>query len=174
MREQTFFSMTFQNARILTCGIYLGLIISSRFLLDFQEGFFYVLLSFVLLYAEPVLIFSTIKSVQQNESSSEWSVGKVIRFTMKVMIVGAIISSVVKFAYFEYARPAFFARTIQESIDLLTSQVNYPQESIDLAMRYMTSGTFAIVSGISNLFWSIPLGAFIAYVMKQEKYIVYK
>lgn len=154
--------------KILGYGCILGMAITSRFLLNFQEGYIAEIISFVILFFLFSGVSYWLRQIRKTLGLDELTFHKVFFLTIQLFIVGAIFSSFMKYAFFEYIKPVQFEQLSAMSAQVL-KESQYPDAMIKQAMQYLTPANYAIFSCISNIMLGALMGLVIWPMVKREQ-----
>lgn len=140
--------------KILTHGLFLGLAISSRFLLNFQDGVWAEVLSFVLLFAMYSALIMWLREYQKNLPESKITLKQILSFSFQVFLIGAVVSSIFKFIYFQHIKPSIFATIVSQYDQIHTEYVQKVQGMIVQAQKEnKTDDILMLKQGIEQLNW---------------------
>jgi len=140
--------------RTITHGAFIGLAISSRFLLNFQEGVWAEILSFVLLFSMYSALIMWIREYQKTLPENKISLKQVVSFSVKVFLIGAIISSIFKFIFFEYIKPNIFAMLVDQYGQLYNDFINKTNDFLLQAKKQKNANDILMYNtAIEQLKW---------------------
>lgn len=154
--------------------MFLGMAISSRFLLNFREGTFAEILSFVLLFSLFSALVYWLKQYRQLLPDNKLTFKLLISFTFHLFIIAAVFSSIVKFVTFTYFKQLEFQMMINETLDFMKKDAGYSKEMIQQSASYLTPMSFAIMSGILNVIAGLLMGLMVWPLFKKEQEIFSK
>lgn len=117
-------------------GLFLGLAISSRFLLSFntQETWTHVL-DFILLFGMYSALIMWVKEYQKTLPDKKISFKQVLSFSVQIFLVGAVVSSIFKYIYFEFIKPQEFAIIVNEIIEDSNTSLKHAHEQYVLSLK---------------------------------------
>ncbi len=145
---------TDQSNKILTNGLFLGIAISSRFLLDFQDGALSQVVSFILLFGIYSAMMMWVKAFQKTLPEEKITLKQVISYTFKIFLIGAIASSIFKYIYFQHIKPDIFAALISTYDDAYSETVEKVNELLLKAKEANNTNDIAVYKeGINQLQW---------------------
>ncbi len=137
-----------KNRMILMNGIVLGMAISSRFLLNLSDAEWAVILNFIVLLAMFMMVVKWIRSYRSLMGWVKISFGQTLAFVVKLFVIGAVFSSMVKWYYFTYVRPELFQSLVNEA--LLMVKDLYSEDVIEDCRKLLTPFAFAAFSAVTN------------------------
>lgn len=156
------------SQKTLTNGLFLGFAISSRFLLNFQDGIWSEIVSFILLFGIYSALIMWLKEYQKTLPENKISLKKIIAFTFKTFLIGGIISSLFKFAYFQHLKPDIFA-TITSQYDQIYSEyiLKINQLLEDARKQNKPNDVLILQEGLTQLKWwkSIVISSYFEPIM---------
>lgn len=140
--------------KTLTHGLFLGLAISSRFLLNFQDGIWAEVLSFILLFAMYSGLIMWLREYQKFLPENKITLKQIISFSFQIFLVGAVVSSIFKFIYFQHIKPSIFATIVSQYDQIHTEFVQKIQGMIVQAQKEKkTEDILILQEGILQLNW---------------------
>lgn len=132
-------------------GIFFGMAISSRFLLNFHTGLFSQILSFLLLFMMLSALIYWARKYRETLPDKKITQKILCRFLMIVFLIGAIFSSVVKYIYFEYIKSDEFQYLVTQAMNMMITEQSEYKGEIEQSMQYVIPANFAIITGVGNL-----------------------
>ncbi len=154
---------TAEKHTILTHGLFLSLAISSRFLLNFQEGILASIVSFVLLFGIYSALIIWLKEYQQTLPEKKINLKQVFLFTVKVFLIGSIIASFFKYYYFQYIKPSVFQSIIGQYEAFYGEYLSKFNELLLTAKKENNTNDIAMLkNGIETIEWwkSVVINAY--------------
>lgn len=151
-------------------GLFFGAAIASRFLLGLRTDTVSILVSFVVLFLMFWVIPYWFEKYRAIREFKTYKFKIILKFCLLLFLVGAVSSSLVKYYYFEYMRPAMFAEINDMVVAELNNMNAYPKEKmIDEAMLYVTAANYAIISGFFNLLLALPMALIVRFNFWQRE-----
>lgn len=156
----------------LMYGVFLGMAISSRFLLNFREGILSEILSFFLMFSLFSALIYWLKQFRAILPEKKLSLKSLQGFTFQLFLIASFFSSVVKFIFFTYIKPLEFQLIVNQTISFMTQEALYPQEMIEQSQLYLTPENYAIMTGFTNVFFGLIMGFVVWPLFKKEQEIL--
>lgn len=160
--------MDFLKQRLIS-GAFLGMAISSRFLLNFQTGILSNILSFVLLFSLFSAMIYWLKKYRDTLPEKKLSLKLLQSFTFQLFIIASIFSSIVKYVFFTYLKPLEFKMIVSQTMNFMTQEAIYPKEMLQQSAAFLTPMNFAFVSALMNLFFGMIMGFILWPLFKKEQ-----
>lgn len=140
--------------KTLTHGVFLGLAISSRFLLNFQDGIWAEVLSFILLFAMYSALIMWLREYQKTLPESKITLKKILLFSFQIFLIGSLVSSLFKYIYFQQIKPSIFATIVSQYDQIHTEYVQKVQGMIVQAEKEKKPDDILLLKqGIEQLNW---------------------
>lgn len=153
----------------LMYGVFLGMAISSRFLLNFREGVLSEVLSFILLFSLFSALIYWLKRYRASLPEQKMSLKLLQGFTFQLFLIASFFSSIVKFLFFTYIKPLEFELIVNQTISFMSAEKIYPEEMIQQSAMYLTPENFAFISGIMNVVFGLIMGFVVWPLFKKEQ-----
>ena len=150
-------------------GLFFGAAIASRFMLGLRTDTVSIIVSFVILFLMFWVIPYWFEKYRAIREFKTYKFKIILKFCLLLFFVGAVSSSIVKYYYFEYMRPAMFAEINDMVMAEMKNMNAYPKEMIDEAMLYVTAANYAIVSGVFNLLLALPMALVVRFNFWQRE-----
>ena len=155
---------------LITSGVVLGTGMASRFMLNFREDIVSGIVSFVVLF----LIFWAVPMwLRKYDSIRETKTTKfkeILKYCLIIFTIGALVSSIVKYCYFEYMKPAQFAAIINMGMEQMKA-IGYQEDVLNETKPYLTALNYSIMEGVVNIVLSIPMAILVWFDVRQENRI---
>lgn len=149
--------MSIRMRLILTNGIAMGAAISSRFWLNLQNSGWAAAVSFLVLFLMFTAITWWLRIYREKSQTDCLSFGQVMRFTIVVFVIGAIVSSLFKYYYFSQMKPFYFQALLEESAQMMR-EMDYSEEMIFQSKNLMTPEVYAFGSFLVNSILGVLMG----------------
>lgn len=156
----------------LMYGVFLGMAISSRFLLNFRDGVLAEILSFVLLFSLFSALIYWLRQFRATLPENKLNLKSLQAFTFQLFLVASFFSSIVKFIFFTYIKPLEFQLILNQTVSFMTQEAIYPKEIIEQSQLYLTPSNFAIMSGVMNVISGLVMGFVVWPLFKKEQEIL--
>lgn len=153
----------------LLYGIILGMAISSRFLLNFREGIFYEILSFILLFSLFSALIYWLRQYREFIPDKKLTFGKVVGFSFQLFVIAAVFSSAVKYIFFTYVKPLEFQMILNQTLDFMLKEAAYPPQLVKQSVDFFTPANFAIMSGLLNVLAGVLMGCIVWPLFRREQ-----
>ena len=144
---------TQSSQKILSHGLFLGLAISSRFLLNFQDGTWAEVLSFILLFSMYSGLIFWLREYQKSLPDNKISLKQIFGFTFKLFLIGAALSSFIKYCFFAYIKPSEFAIFVEQQEMKLNLYKEYLHEGLITAVKEKNT---IFIDGYKNNIQNFP------------------
>jgi Protein of unknown function (DUF4199) len=143
-------------------GLIMGVMFSINFLFSISKITALALLSYVLITIILVGIYKLAIRFRDEECKGEISYWKSFSYILLTFFFAAIISSVVKYVYFQYINPAYLEQMFQESMKLM-EKMKFPMNDASVAQMetIMKPASFTLQYIWVNVF----VGTLVALVM---------
>ncbi|MDD3321838.1 MAG: DUF4199 domain-containing protein [Paludibacter sp.] len=156
----------------MTNGLILGVLFSVNFLLSVSKSIPLVLLSYGLMAFILVLTFQFSKRFRDKECNGIISFGKSFSFILLSYFFAALISSIVKFIYFQFINPEYLSKLLNESMKAV-EMLKLPIDSASYEQMegMMKPATFSLQFVWLNVFMGTIIGLIMSPFIKKEKNI---
>ena len=153
-------------------GLILGVLFSINFLLSIPSNVFTSILTYVVIAGILVATYRLSVQLRDNEFGGYITYGRVFTFILLSFFYGAIISSLVKFIYFQFVNPEYLSNLYNESM-LLMEKIGFSIESaVEESMRNLLKpATFSLQYIWVNTLLGVFVGLIMAAFVKKEKNI---
>ncbi len=151
-------------------GLIMGAMFSINFVISIAKITILGLLSYVIITLILVGIYKMVIRFRDVDCKGEITYWKSFSFILLTFFFAAIISSVVKYIYFQYINPDYLAQMFEESMKLM-EKMNFPMNDASVAQMesILKPATFTLQYIWINVF----MGSLVAMVMsgfvKKEK-----
>lgn len=156
-------------------GLIMGILFSINFLLSITKITPLVLISYGLITFILVVTYRTTIRFRDNECLGEINFGKAFSFIVLTYFFAALISSIVKYIYFQFIDPEYLPKLLNESLKAV-EMLNLPFEnaSYDQMEKMMKPATFSLQYIWMNVLLGTLIGLAMAPFIKKEKSIFEK
>jgi hypothetical protein len=156
-------------------GLILGILFSINFLLSISKTVPLVLISYALISIILVVTYRMTIRFRDKECSGEITFGKAFSFIILTYFFAALISSVVKYVYFQFINPNYLLELLNESmkaVEMLKLPIeNAPYEQME---KMMKPATFSLQYIWMNVLCGTFIGLIMAPFIKKDKNIFEK
>jgi hypothetical protein len=153
-------------------GLIMGVIFSINFLLSVSKNTSLVLLTNVIAV---LIVFGTYRlSVKFRDTECEGFISywKSFSLILLTFFYAALISSVVKYIYFQFINPDYLDQMFQESMKMMrTMKFQITDELTDQMKSMLKPATYTLVYVWSNVLMGAIVGFIMAAFIKKEKSI---
>lgn len=143
-------------------GLIMGGLFSINFLFSVSKISALVILSYVMITIIVVGIYKMSIRFRDEECEGAISFGKTFSFILLTFFFAAIISSVVKYIYFQYINPAYLESMFEESMKLL-EKMKYPMN--DASVEQMESILKPATFTLQYIWVNVLAGTFVGLIM---------
>jgi len=153
-------------------GLILGVLFSINFLLSIPSNAFTGILTYVVIAAILVVTHRLSVQLRDNECGGYITYGRVFSFILLSFFYGAIISSLVKFIYFQFVNPEYLANIYNESM-LMMEKIGFPIDSMveESVRTLLKPATFSLQYIWVNTLLGVFVGLIMAAFIKKQKSI---
>ncbi len=102
----------------LTYGIFLGMAISSRFLLNLNPAVWAQVISMLLLFFLISAVLFWLRQLREFLPGKQFTLKTTVLFTFQLFLIAAVFSSLFKYIYFMYINPAKLQMLLEQSLNL--------------------------------------------------------
>jgi len=153
-------------------GLIMGVIFSINFLCSVSKSTILIMLTNFLAIAIVIGIYRLTVKFRDTECEGFITYWKAFSYILYTFFFAAIISSVVKYIYFQFINPAYLDTLYQETMKMLT-KFKYP---IDNAMEEQTRkmlkpASYTLIYIWVNVFMGLIVGFIMAGFIKKDKTI---
>lgn len=153
-------------------GLIMGVIFSINFLLSVSKITALVLFTNVIAALIVVGIYRLSVKFRDTECGGSISYWKSFLIILLTFFYAAIISSVVKYIYFQFINPDYLDQMFQESMKLLESMKFHETDAmVDQMKSMLKPATYTLVYVWSNVLMGVVVGLIMAAFIKKEKSI---
>ncbi len=153
----------------LLYGIFLGMAISSRFLLSFNMAMWAQVISTLLLFFLISAMFYWLRQLRELLPEKQLTFKTTVLFSFQLFVVAAIFSSLVKYFYFTHIKAWEFQQLVDNSALIMEKELKYPAELVKESIKYITPAAFAVASAIMNSLGGVILGIANWFFFKKEQ-----
>ena len=152
-------------------GLFMGALFSANFLLSTLGGIG-GMISYFVMGAIIYFTYNFTVLFRESECNGELTYGKGLRYVLLLYFFAAIISSVVKYVYFNWVNPEYLSNLLNQSMQVFES-MSMPEEqmttSINLLNKMMSPAFYAMQTLWMNVFMGLLVGLVMAAFTKKEK-----
>jgi len=153
-------------------GLIMGVIFSINFLLSVSKITSLVLLTNVIAVLIVVGIYRQSIKFRDTECEGFITYWKSFSLILLTFFYAALISSVIKYIYFQFINPAYLEEMFQESVKMMkTMKFLITDESTDQMKSMLKPATYTLVYVWVNVFMGAIVGLIMAAFIKKEKSI---
>lgn len=154
-------------------GLILGVLFSLNFLLSLSNNTFLNILTYLIMAAAIVAIYRMTIQFRDKELGGYITYGRSFLFILLSFFYGALISSLVKFLYFQFINPEYLENLFNETMLLmenlgLADQEEIYEENLNTLLR---PASFAIQYIWINMLGGVVVGLIMSAFTKKEKSI---
>lgn len=155
----------------MTCGLILGLVFSVNFLLSLSKSLWLGLLTY---FVMATIIYQTYRFVchyRDTEQSGVISYGRSLWYIVVLYIFAAIISSAVKYVYFQFINPDYLNEVLNMTMATMEQlQLSLPEDdAYDYLENMLTPINFTLQYIWVNAFLGFLVGVVMAAFVKKDK-----
>ena len=156
----------------MTNGLILGVLFSFNFLFSISKSIPLVLLSYGLMAFILYFTYTSANRYRDKECNGIISFGKSFSFILLSFFFAALISSIVKFVYFQFINPEYLSRLLNESMKAV-EMLKLPVDgaSYEQMESMMKPATFSLQFVWMNVFMGTIIGLIMSPFIKKEKNI---
>ena len=153
-------------------GIIMGVIFSVNFLFSVSKITLLITFTNIIAVLIVVLIYRLSVKFRDTECEGFITYGKALLYILYSFFFAALISSVVKYIYFQYINPPYLESVFQETMKMLTS-MKYPiTDAVEAQTRNMLKpASYTLIYIWVNVFMGLIVGLIMAAFVKKEKSI---
>lgn len=153
-------------------GLIMGVLFSLNFLLSVSQNTFLSLLSYVVFAAILVGTYRFALRFRDTECGGFISYGRAFSFVLLLFFFAALISSIVKYVYFQYINPAYLENLINESMKAIEMmKIPVDDAAYENVEKMMKPASFSLQYLWVNVFAGTFVGLIMAAFIKKEKSI---
>jgi len=156
-------------------GLLIGILFSINFLLSISKITPLILISYVLMGFILIATYRTAIRFRDKECMGEINFNKAFSYIVLTYFFAALISSVVKYVYFQFINPEYLPKLLNESLKTL-EMLKLPIETTpyDQMEKMMKPATFSLQYIWMNVLLGTIIGLIMAPFIKKEKSIFEK
>ena len=153
-------------------GIIMGVIFSVNFLFSVSKITLLITFTNIIAVLIVVLIYRLSVKFRDTECEVFITYRKAFLYILYSFFFAALISSVVKYIYFQYINPSYLESMFQETMKMLTS-MKYPiTDAVETQTRSMLKpASYTLIYIWVNVFMGLIVGLIMAAFIKKEKSI---
>jgi len=156
----------------MTNGLILGALFSANFLLSISKSIPLTLLSYGVMIFIIIFAFQSAKRFRDKENDGFISFGKAFSFILLSFFFAALISSIVKYVYFQFINPEYLSLLLNESMKAIEMmKLPVAGDAYDQMESMMKPATFSLQFVWLNVFFGAIIGLIMAPFIKKEKSI---
>lgn len=150
----------------------MGGLFSLNFVIGLFPGTILGLLSWALIVVIVIAMYNMSVRFREIECDGYITYGKAFSLVLLTFFFGAIISSLVKYIYFQYINTEYLRELLGQSLQLM-EQMNFPvtDEMYKATESMLSPIGFSITYLWINVFWGIIVGLILAAAVKKDKSI---
>ena len=151
-------------------GLILGALFSLNFVLSVTKITALALLTYAIAVFIVVLMYKLSIRFRDNECEGSISYGKSLLYIMLTFFYAALISTVIKFVYFQFINTAFLENMFQETMktmELMKLPMN--DASVSQVESMLKPATFSMIYVFTNLVMGTIVGIIMAAFVKKDK-----
>ena len=154
----------------MSYGLILGLIFSVNFYLSITRNFILSLLSYAVMLAILVLIYKISVRFRDKDCGGYISYSKSFSFLLLIFFFGSIISTFIKYIYFQYINPTYLESLLSDTLSVMEF-VRFPltEEMHGKIQEMLTPFVFSLQSFWINMLLACIIGVFMGFFVKKEK-----
>jgi len=153
-------------------GLIMGGLFSLNFLLSISKNTSLLLLSYGIAIIIIVTMYKMSIRYRDGECEGAISYGKSLSYVLLTFFYAALISTVVKYIYFQFINPEYLNNMFQESMKMMeVMKLPIDDNSISQMESMMKPASFSFIYIWSNLFLGLIVGLIMAAFVKKEKSI---
>jgi len=153
-------------------GIIMGVIFSVNFLFSVSKVTLLITLTNLLAVLIVVLIYRLSVKFRDTECEGFISYRKAFFYILYSFFFAALISSVVKYIYFQYINPSYLETMFQETMKMFSS-LKYPinDATEEQTRKMLKPASYTLIYIWVNIFMGLIVGLIMAAFIKKEKSI---
>lgn len=153
-------------------GLFLGILFSLNFLMSIPSGFITRFLTYVIIGVIIVATYRLTIQFRENELGGYINYGRAFLFILLSFFYAALISSLVKFVYFQFINPDYLSNLFNESM-LMMEKMGLPiDSSVEESMeKLLKPASFALQYIWVNMLAGAFVGLIMSAFVKKEKSI---
>ena len=153
-------------------GLIMGGLFSLNFLFSVSKITFLGILSYVLISIILMGIYKMALKFRDEDCKGEITYWKAFSFILLTFFFAAIISSVVKYIYFQYINPDYLAQMFEESMKMMES-MNFPMNdaSVEQMESILKPASFTLQYIWINVLMGSIVGLIMSGFVKKDKSI---
>ena len=150
----------------------MGGFFSINFLLSISKSTSLILISYTLTVIIVITMYRMSIKYRDIDCQGSISYGKSFLFILLTFFYAALISTVVKYIYFQFINPNYLENIFQESMKMMDT-LKFPLDnaSIEQMQGLMKPASFSLIYIWSNLILGTIVGLIMAAFIKKEKSI---
>lgn len=153
-------------------GLIMGVLFSINFLLSISKNTFLALLSYLVISFILVGIYRMSIRFRDIECGGTIKYSKAFSFIVFTFFFAALISSIVKYIYFQFINPAYLDELLNESMKALQIlKIPIDNAAYDQMVKVMKPATFSLQYIWMNVILGSILGLIMAAFVKKDKSI---
>lgn len=151
-------------------GLIMGVLFSINFLCSISKITAIIILSYALMIYILVAIYRSSIKFRDVECKGVISYSKAFSFVLLTFFFAALISSIVKYVYFQFINPGYLETMFQESMKML-EKMKFPmeEESMKQVETMLKPASFSLQYIWVNVFLGSLIGLIMAVFIKKDK-----
>lgn len=153
-------------------GLIMGVLFSANFLLSVSQNTFLSLLSYVVFALILVTTYRFTIRFRDIECEGFITYGRAFSYILLLYFFAALISSIVKYVYFQYINPGYLENLMSESMKAIEMmKIPMDEAAFENVEKMMKPATFSLQYLWVNVFLGTFVGLIMAAFIKKEKSI---
>lgn len=151
-------------------GLILGALFSLNFVLSVTKITALALLTYAIAVFIVVFMYKLSIRFRDNECEGSISYGKSLLYILLTFFYAALISTVIKFIYFQFINTAFLENMFQETMKTM-ELMKFPMDdaSVSQVQSMLKPATFSMIYVFTNLIMGAIVGVVMAAFVKKDK-----
>lgn len=156
----------------MNSGLIMGVLFSINFLLSITKNTAFILLSYALAAIIVVAMYNMSIRHRDHECEGAISYGKAFLYILLTFFYAAIISTVVKYIYFQFINTSYLENMFQESMKIM-QKMKFPMDdmTIEQTEKIYKPASFSLIFIFTNVLMGSIVGLIMAAFVKKEKSI---
>jgi len=156
----------------MNSGLIMGALFSVNFLLSITKNTVFISLSYAMVAVIIVTLYRLSIRVRDVELEGSISYGKAFWFILLTFFYAALISTVIKYIYFQFINPGYLEAMFQDTMKAM-QMMKYPMNDATIGQMetMLKPVNFSLVYIWVNLLLGIIVGSIMAAFVKKEKSI---
>jgi hypothetical protein len=153
-------------------GLIMGVLFSTNFLFSVSKNSVLQFLTNFIIILILVVIYKMTLRYRDVDCEGEIKYGKAFSFILLTFFFAAIISSIVKYIYFEFFNPNYLVELTGETMKVIEAmKIKVPEKSMEIMEKTLKPASFALQYIWVNTLAGALVGLIMALFIKKEKSI---